>query len=560
MAMTRNLDPADYAVISQALQAIGREMGAKLVRSAYSTVVREARDASAALTDRHGHVIAQAELIPMQLGSIGATIQPCLERFPVETLEPGDFLITNDPYHGGQHLQDVFIFTPIFVDGRVVGFSASIAHHLDLGGGNPGLNASSRDVYQEGIIIPPSKYSERRDWNGGGLERLIAANVRVPGQTIGDFYAQFAANHIGAARGAQLCARYGTDTVEATMAELQDYAERRVRAAIAALPDGTYVGEDALDDRWGDGGTLTVRATITVKGDTLAVDFKGTAGQVACHVNAPFASTVSATLSCLKAVLTGPDVPFNEGAKRPITVTAPYGSILNPRPPAPVRARMNSAYRAYGAVMRALGQAAPDRVVAQGYDTTWAAALSYLTPDGYKVHLDILGGGLGAGSRSDGCDAVDGPLSNCSNTPIEVLDMDFDAYRATAYELVADSGGAGVHRGGAGYRRAYAVVTDGVNFATYADRFQRAPQGLAGGRPGASALCRVRRDGQVIDAAINTGMILAKGDTVEFITGGGGGHGDGRARPRGQLAEDIADGLVSEAAARRDYGLALGAD
>ena len=202
--MSRNLDPADYAVISQALIAIGREMGAKLVRSAYSTIVREARDASAALCDRHGNVVAQAELIPMQLGSIGATIQPCLARYPVETLEEGDFLINNDPYHGGQHLPDVFIFSPIFVEGRVVGFSASIAHHLDLGGGNPGLNASARDVYQEGVIIPPSKYSERRDWNGGAFERLLAANVRVPAQTIGDFYAQFAANHVGAARVRQL--------------------------------------------------------------------------------------------------------------------------------------------------------------------------------------------------------------------------------------------------------------------------------------------------------------------------------------------------------------------
>ncbi len=558
--MTRNVDPADYAVISQALLAVGREMGAKLVRSAYSTIVREARDASAALTDRHGHVVAQAELIPMQLGSIGATIQPCLALYPAETLADGDFLITNDPYNGGQHLQDVFIFTPIFVEGRVVGFSASIAHHLDLGGGNPGLNASSRDVYQEGLIIPPSKYNEARDWNGGGLERLIAANVRVPDQTIGDFYAEFAANHIGAARVQQLCRRYGTATVEATMAELQDYAERRVRQAIAALPDGVYLGEDAMDDAWGEGRSLPIRATVTIKGDTLAVDFAGTADQVGCHVNAPFASTVSATLSCIKAVLTGPDVPFNEGAKRPITVTAPFGSILNPRPPAPVRARMNSAYRAYGAVMRALGQAVPERVVAQGFDTTWAAALSYLTPGGYRVHLDVLGGGNGASAGADGCDAVDGPLSNCSNTPIEVLDMDFDAYRVIAYELVADSAGAGRRRGGVGYRRAYEIVKDGVNFAMYADRFQRAPQGLAGGAQAASGVCRIRRGGRVELASASTGTTLGAGDVVELITGGGAGFGRAGERERERIAEDIADGLVTPDAARRDYGLAEAAE
>ncbi len=552
--MPRSFDPADYAIVSQALIAIGREMGAKLVRSAYSTVVREARDASAALCDARGNVVAQAELIPMQLGSIGATIQPCLALYPAETLEEGDFLITNDPYQGGQHLQDVFIFTPIFVAAEVVGFACSIAHHLDLGGGNPGLNTSSRDIYQEGLIIPPSRYSEKRDWNGGMLERLIARNVRVPTQTIGDFYAQFAANHIGAARVQQLCARYGAATVKATMAELLDYAERRVRAAILAVPDGVYTGEDATDDVWGEGRPVVVKVRIKVKGDTLAVDFAGTSDQVGCHINAPFASTVSATLSCLKSVLTGSDVPFNEGAKRPITVTAPFGSLLNPRPPAPVRARMVSSYRAYGAVMRALGQAVPDRVVAQGFDTTWVAALSHLTPDGYRVHLDILGGGLGAGSGADGCDGVDGPLSNCSNTPVEVLDMDFDFYRTIAYELVPDSGGAGRHRGGVGFRRAFQALKDGVNFAMYADRLERAPGGLAGGAPGAKGVCLVRQGGKVVTAQASTGLTLDRGDVVELIAGGGGGFGRPEERPRDAIAADVADGLVTPAAAARTYG------
>ncbi|MSP83272.1 MAG: hydantoinase B/oxoprolinase family protein [Alphaproteobacteria bacterium] len=555
-----HLDPADYAVISQALQAIAREMGAKLVRSAYSTVVREARDASAALCDARGHTVAQAELIPMQLGSIGATIQPCLALYPAETLAEGDFLITNDPYQGGQHLQDVFIFTPIFVAGEVVAFSASIAHHLDLGGGNPGLNTSSRDVYQEGLIIPPSRYSEARDWNGGGLERLIARNVRVPAQTIGDFYAQFAANHIGAARVRQLCERYGVATVKATMAELQDYAERRVRAAIAAVPDGVYEGEDATDSEWGEGRELIVKARVTVKGDTMTVDFAGTSDQVSRHVNAPFASTVSATLSCIKAVLTGSDVPFNEGAKRPISVTAPYGSILNPRPPAPVRARMTTSYRAYGAVMRALAGAVPEKIVAQGFDTTWVAALSHLTPAGYRVHLDILGGGNGASFKADGCDGVDGPLSNCSNTPVEVLDMDFDFFRTITYELVPDGGGAGRQRGGAGFRRSFQALKDGVNFAMYADRLEKSPGGVAGGLPGARAVCVIQRGAKREGAGASTGTTLDKGDVVEMVSGGGAGFGRPKDRARAALADDLADGLVSPAAAARTYGLAEAAE
>ena len=215
-----SLDPVDYAVISQALIAIAREMGTKLVRSSYSNIVREAQDASAALFDASGNVVAQAELIPMHLGSMSEIFRACVERCPIGDLKPGDFYINNDPYGGGQHLQDVFIFTPIFFGKRVIAFAGTVAHHLDLGGGNPGMTPDAVDVHAEGIIIPPSRYTYARDWNGGPLERLVAANVRVPSQTIGDFYAQFAANAIGEARMSELCTRYGVATVSDAMEEL----------------------------------------------------------------------------------------------------------------------------------------------------------------------------------------------------------------------------------------------------------------------------------------------------------------------------------------------------
>src|SRR5581483_8919466 len=228
------LDPVDYAVISQALIAIAREMGTKLIRSSYSNIVREAQDASAALFDAAGNVVAQAELIPMHLGSMSEIFRACVDQCPMDRLRPGDFYINNDPYGGGQHLQDVFIFTPIFVDGRIIAFAGTVAHHLDLGGGNPGMTPDAVDVHAEGIIIPPSRYTYDRDWNGGPLERLIAANVRVPSQTIGDFYAQFAANAIGTARMQELAARYGVESVLAAMSELMNYSERRFRAALRA--------------------------------------------------------------------------------------------------------------------------------------------------------------------------------------------------------------------------------------------------------------------------------------------------------------------------------------
>src|SRR5262245_11895073 len=274
-AVAASLDPVDYAVISHALIAIAREMGTKLVRSSYSNIVREAQDASAALFDAQGNVVAQAELIPMHLGSMSEIFLACVQQCPIDKLEPGDFYINNDPYGGGQHVQDVFIFTPIFVDGRIIAFAGTVAHHLDLGGGNPGMTPDAVDVHAEGIIIPPSRYTYGRDWNGGPLERLVAANVRVPSQTIGDFYAQFAANAIGTARMTELCARYGTSKVLGAMSELMNYSRRRFRSALRAIPDGTYHGEDAVDDDGLDDQPLLVKAAVTIEAEEITIDYTG---------------------------------------------------------------------------------------------------------------------------------------------------------------------------------------------------------------------------------------------------------------------------------------------
>ena len=538
------LDPVDSAVIGQSLIAAAREMGAKLIRSAYSTIVREAQDASAALLDRDGNVVAQAELIPMQLGPMKMTFTPCAATCPVERLQPGDFYITNDPFNGGQHLPDVFIFSPIFVDGEAIGFGASVAHHLDLGGGAPGLNAEASDIYQEGLRIPPSRYNLERDWNGGPFERLVAANIRVPQLTIGDFNAQFAANAIGALRVRELAAKFGTATVRAAMAELMDYSERRVRQAIAAIPDGRYEGEDAVDDDGIGAEPLAVKAQLAIRGSDVEIGFEGSAGQVARNLNCPFSSTVSAALACVKSVLTGADIPFNEGVKRPFAISAPYGSLLNPKPPAPVRARMEPAYRVFNAVMKALAQAAPEKAIAGGFDTTAVFALSHLGADGYRVYVEVFGGGYGASAVADGCDGVDGPLSNCSNTPVEALDMEYDYFRVVDYRLLPDSAGAGRLRGGLGFARAYEILRDDVTFAIYADRFRIAPEGLFGGGPGALARCELHRDGRVLPVASKAGMSLRKGDLLAVFTGGGGGYGDPAARCRAAIEEDVADGLV----------------
>ncbi|MCK6449749.1 MAG: hydantoinase B/oxoprolinase family protein [Alphaproteobacteria bacterium] len=548
------LDPIDYAVISQSLQAAAREMGVKLIRSAYSTILREARDGSAALLDRHGNVIAQAELIPMQLGPIGATIKPCLALHPAETLREGDFLINNDPFQGGQHLQDVFIFTPIFFEGRIVGFSASVAHHLDIGGGSAGLTAEATDVYQEGLRIPPSRWSMDRDWNGGPLERLITSNIRVPVQTIGDFNAQFAANAMGAERVKQLCSKYGTDTVMEAMTALMDYSERRVRAAFATVPDGEYVGEALMDDDGINDSPLSIKVRVAFKGESVHVDFSGSSPQVRRNINCPFSSTVSAALSAVKGVMTSADIPFNEGLKRPITVTAPLGTIVNPRAPAPVRARMLSAYRAYDAVLKALASAVPAKVTAMGFNTTTVACLAHFDDRGYAVHLEPMGGGFGGSAQRDGCDAVDNALSNCANTPVEALDATYDFFRIHSYQLAPDSFGHGRFRGGAGFYRRYEILADGVVFSLYSDHFKYPAEGLFGGTAGVTAHCRVVRDGKVIELRSKSANAVRKGDIVEMLLGGGGGYGRPEMRARADIDDDIADGLLSPEYSMAAYG------
>ena len=542
MALTQ----VDLAIINRALVAATTEMGTKLIRSAHSPIVREAQDCSAALMNACRKLVAQAELTPVQLGSIAQTFAPCMELFPPETLEPGDFLINNDPYSGGQHLQDIFLFSPIFHGGVLIGFSASVVHHIDLGGGAPGLNPAAGDVHQEGLIFPPTKYNRARDWDGGPFERMVAANVRMPEATVGDIYAQFAANAIGAKRLGALAERYGAEDLGAAMDEMLDYSERRIRAAIAGLPDGIYEAEAWLDDDGLTDERIAIRTQVAIEGDGIRISFDGTSDQVRTNINCPFASTLAAAVACVKSVLTDPDIPFNDGVERVIGVEAPYGTILNPKPPAPVRARLLPAGRVFNAVMKALAQVAPGRVIAEGFDTTTPVCLSHLGPDGYNIYLEILGGGYGAGRGSDGCDGVDCPLSNCSNIPVEAVEMDYPFIRVESYAMRPGSGGRGRWRGGLGFERSYRALDDGVQFATYSDRSRTAAEGLFGGEPGATQEMLVERGGETIRLGSKLAYPLKKGDVLRVRTGGGGGYGEPSERAPVRLAADRDAGLAGE--------------
>ncbi|RIK45553.1 MAG: methylhydantoinase, partial [Chloroflexi bacterium] len=257
-------DGATLAIFGKALAAAAQEMGINLVRAAYSTVVREARDCSAALLDRHGNVIAQAEMIPMMLAALGECFQACARIYPLDEIQPGEALLLNDPFSGGHHLNDIILFTPIFFGDELIGFSGSLAHHLDIGGGQTGMNSRATDNYQEGVRIPPIKIDVARDWHGGVVEQLLRANIRTPDKTIGDVNAQFAANDTGRRRLCELAERYGVDGLRALIPELLAYTERRARAEIAAIPDGVYYGEDVVDTDGFGNGPLKIAATVTV--------------------------------------------------------------------------------------------------------------------------------------------------------------------------------------------------------------------------------------------------------------------------------------------------------
>ncbi|MCZ6558770.1 MAG: hydantoinase B/oxoprolinase family protein, partial [SAR324 cluster bacterium] len=281
-----------------------------------------------------------------------------------------------------------------------------------------------------------------------------------------------------------------------------------------------------------------------------------THAQVATNLNSPFASTVASVYSCIKGVLTGPELPFNSGSSRPLTVSAPYGSLLNPRPPAPVRARMTSSFRAFNAVMKALAKAVPDKVIATGFDTTTGPYLSRRGETGYRVYHEIVGGGFGASSHKDGCSGVDGPISNCSNTPVESLDMDFDFFRVREYGLLPDSGGQGRFRGGLGICRVYEITKDGVQFAQYGDRFRLRPEGLFGGEPGSAASCFIVRNGKKLPVKSKDWGMLQKGDRLVLQTGGGAGYGSPAHRSREDMARDISEGWNSKRKARKIDGAA----
>jgi N-methylhydantoinase B len=485
----------DLQVLGSSLRSIAEEMGAVLVRSAFSANIKERRDCSTALFDERGRMIAQAEHIPVHLGALPDAVAAVRAHDPA----PDEVFILNDPYAGGTHLPDITL-----VSRTLVGFAATRAHHADVGADEPGsLPAGSRRLDEEGVVIPPTRLDETT------LEDLTA-RMRNPDERRGDLRAQLAANRLASRRIEELSARRGRQLVVAAMDELHDYSERRVRAAIAALPDGRFEASDVLEAQEGD---LDLRAAVTIAGDELEIDFADTAPQHDGNLNCPLAVTRSACYFVVRCV-TDPEAPASGGAFAPVTVRAPDGSLVNARPPAAVAAgNVETSSRIADVVFLALGEAVD--VPAQGQGTMNNLTLGN---DSF-TYYETIGGGQGACPEADGPSAVHVAMSNTLSTPTEALELAYPI-RVERNALRLGSGGAGRHRGGDGVIRELRVL-EPCRLSILSERRRHAPQGSKGGDPGTPG--RNLLNGEELPAKVTRDV--QPGDVVRIETPGGGGYG-----------------------------------
>lgn len=545
------------AILANAMRAIADEMGAILVRSAFSTIVREARDCATALLDAQGNVVAQGEMIPIHNGGLSQAFKASAEQLDLSRIGPDSAIVLNDPYAGGQHLNDIILFQPIFLEDQLLGWAGNTAHHLDVGGGGAGINIDATELIQEGIILPPLLIDVQKDLFGGPIDRLIFSNVRTPELGRGDFYAQLAANRTGVARVQELAARVGIDALQAAMRSSLDHAERSMRAAIASLPKGSWFGRASIDNDVRGTEPLTIQVKVTVEeGGTIVLDCEGSAPQVRSMFNCSAASALAAAVCAVRSTLADKDIPANDGCMRPIRLLLPQGSILRPDPGLPVRARMLPAYRLLDAVHDALAKAVPHRVPAQGFNSTTGLYLTQRLPSGKtRIYADVLGGGYGAAPGYDGAHALAGILSSSRNTPVESIEQIHPQLRMLHYRLVTDSCGAGQWRGGLGFSRAIEVLEDGIELSFYSEHFVYPPRGRQGGKDAMCGSLVIRRGKDVIRLPNTDAVRLQRGDIVELSVGGGAGWGDPSARDAQAVAADLADGLISSEHARQHYAV-----
>lgn len=540
---TPTIDAVTFEVASAALLSAAEEMGSVLKRSSYSPIIRDMDDFSCALFTASGDLVAQADYIPAQLGAMSLVVKSVLRRWEGRINEH-DAFICNHPYQGAMHLPDVNIVTPIFIDGVLVAWAGTAAHHIDVGGVNPGSEGPElTELYGEGVVMPPIRLSiagvENED-----LVALLTENFRDPLSTLSDLRAQRAACKLGDERVKELARLYGTDALLAVMDRMLDTVEKAVATALANLPDGVGEAEGSLDDDGRDGPPTRVHAKITKRGDRLEIDLSGSDPQTAGALNVPWASARAGLVYAVRCVV-APGIGSNDGLLRRVNVIAPEGTVINPTPPAAVSVRHNTCQRLADTLIRAMQAIWPDRAVASSTVSFFcfnAGSSSPLTglP---SVMADVVGGGTGGTPYNDGLDGVDTYMSNVGVMPTEVVETNYNI-RILKTEFLPGSQGLGKYNGGLGLRREYQILKHPQHVTFYAEQTDSryAPKGASGGSSASAAVITViGPDGEVIDRPRKTSRILQPGTIVRIDTAGGGGYGDPSERPEELVAWDVTD-------------------
>ena len=538
------LDPITVEVIGAALSSIVEETGEALIRASYSTNIKERRDCSTALFDTVGNTLCQAEHIPIHLGSFIGIVPHILKLHRVEDMRPGDVFVGNDAYvGGGTHLPDIVLAEPIFVDGEIAAWTVNLAHHADF------ADRGHAHIYQEGLRIPPVRLHRAGELQKDVLD-LILLNCQVPRERLSDLRAQMAANRVGVQRFQALCAKYGKATVMAAGAALLDYAERKMRAGIAAIPDGSWTFEDVFESTEVPT-PLPLKVQVTIRGDTMALHFDSP-DQLRAGLNMTYTALLATAYYVVKSVV-DPTILPNAGLARPLTITAREGSVLNCAHPAAVNGRVQTCQRVSDLILGALAQAVPERVTACSNSVcTVATFIGQRAEDGaIWVYLETMGGGAGARATKDGLDGVHVHVTNTSNLPVEALETEYPL-TLLRYELVDRSGGVGTYRGGMGLRRVYRADQD-CRVRVDVSRLSSQSWGLLGGGPGGNGAVECG-PGVEFD---RDNAVLKAGQWFAVVSPGAGGYGPPEKRDRAAVARDLAEGVIDASAAKEAYRYAV---
>lgn len=551
-----SLNAIDVELLRNALASICDETYVALMKSAYSTNIKERKDHSSAIFDNQGRVVVQGESLPLHLASMLGLVEVILERIGREAIRPGDMFISNDPFVGrGSHLPDVALVSPIFHNEDLVAFVSNIAHHADIGGMAPGSMAGGMtEVYQEGLRIPPIRIMNEGKIVEDVLD-MILLNVRVPDERRGDYMAQVAANLLGERRFADLLEQWSAASFNEGAEAIIAAVARRMQAGIADLPDGEFIFHDVMDDDGMGTTDIPIAVRILVDGNQILFDFAGSAPQVSGNINVSYAGLQASVLFALK-VLVDPEGPTNHGMLDPVRIEAPLGSIVNATFPAATAARAQTCQRIIDAILGALAEAVPDRVIAASNGANGVATFSGIGPDDrYYVYMETIGGGGGARSYKDGTDGVQVHTTNTSNLPIESLEKEYPLL-IERYELVPESGGAGTWRGGLGLHRVYRPLDHATQFSGQGERCIHHPWGLFGGKPGGlGGFAILHDDGKREDLPVKPMTVeVPHNGVVSIITPGAGGYGAPKDRDPALISEDAKSGKFSAAYMKKHYG------